>query len=200
MRPTGPSAPPQPIAPLAHSPHRRHRPRPVSTKSDQSPLVQSFPRKALRFSPPALRGGGGGEMPKAEGGCGPDSPAWLYLARRARPPLSLRDISPRSAGGEGIRPVQSIPRQPAAPNIAGQRQPNPTGPEQSHQIETPTDASLTRRAPASPARDPTACHPAAPRYRSPRRWPARSAARKSDGGRSASPDSVAARRPDSPTR
>ena len=42
-------------------------------------------------------------MPKAEGGCGPDSPAWLYLAKRGRPPLSLRDISPRFAGGEEIR-------------------------------------------------------------------------------------------------
>ena len=49
-------------------------------------------------------------MPQAEGGCGPDSPAWLYLAKRGRPPLSLRDISPRFAGGEGVRLVQRIPK------------------------------------------------------------------------------------------
>ena len=48
MRPTGPSAPPQPIAPVAHSPHRRHSPRPVSTKSAQSPLVQSVPNSRRR--------------------------------------------------------------------------------------------------------------------------------------------------------
>ncbi len=41
-------------------------------------------------------------MPQAEGGSGPDSPAWLDLGERGSPPLSLRDISPRSAGGEGI--------------------------------------------------------------------------------------------------
>ena len=53
-------------------------------------------------------------MPKAEGGCGPDSSAWLYLAKRRRLPLSLRDISlpppaPRRAGGDGVRLVQRIP-------------------------------------------------------------------------------------------
>ena len=56
-------------------------------------------------SPPALRG----EMPKAEGGCGPDSLAWLYLAERGTPPLSRRHTSPRSAGGDGVRPVQRMP-------------------------------------------------------------------------------------------
>ena len=47
----------------------------------------------------------------AEGrrGLGPDSTAWLYLAARGSPLLSLRDISPRRAGGEGIRLVQGIP-------------------------------------------------------------------------------------------
>ncbi len=39
-------------------------------------------RNAPNNSPPAQRG----EMPKAEGGCGPDSPTWLYLAKRERPP------------------------------------------------------------------------------------------------------------------
>ena len=55
-------------------------------------------RNALNNSPPALRG----EMPKAEGGRGHHASAWLYLDKRGRPPLSLRDISPRFAGGEGI--------------------------------------------------------------------------------------------------
>ena len=49
-------------------------------------------------SPPAERG----EMPQAEGGCGADSPASPCLAKRGSPPLSLRDISPRFAGGERI--------------------------------------------------------------------------------------------------
>ena len=48
-------------------------------------------------------------MPKAEGGRDPQAPAWLYLAKTERPPLSLRDISPRFAGGERIRLVQSFP-------------------------------------------------------------------------------------------
>ena len=49
-------------------------------------------------------------MPKAEGGRDPHAPAWLYLAKRERPPLSLRDISPRFAGGEEIRLVPRTPR------------------------------------------------------------------------------------------
>ena len=48
-------------------------------------------RNALHNSPPALRG----EMPKAEGGSRPDSPAWLYLAKRR---------------GDGVRLVQRILR------------------------------------------------------------------------------------------
>ena len=49
-------------------------------------------------------------MPKAEGGCGADSLPSPYLVARDRgPPLSLRDISPRRAGGEGIRLVESLP-------------------------------------------------------------------------------------------
>ena len=49
-------------------------------------------------------------MPKAEGGCGADSLPSPYLVARDRdPPLSLRDLSPRRAGGEGIRLVESLP-------------------------------------------------------------------------------------------
>ena len=66
-------------------------------------------RKALNNSLPPLCGG----RCRRHGGCGPDSPAWLYLAKRGRPPLSL--ISPRGAGGEGIRLGQRIPRRRGSP-------------------------------------------------------------------------------------
>ena len=63
--------------------------------------------KALNNSPRALRG----EMLEAEGGlrCRPTAIAVSGRAGEG-PPLSLRDISPRGAGGEGIRLVQRFPR------------------------------------------------------------------------------------------
>ena len=42
-------------------------------------------------------------MPKAEGGLRSRLTGVLYLTKRGRPPLSLRDISPRFAEGEEIR-------------------------------------------------------------------------------------------------
>ena len=55
----------------------------VSAQGDHKGRPYRRPARNLHFpSPPAERG----EMPQAEGGCGPDSPAWLYLAKRGAPP------------------------------------------------------------------------------------------------------------------
>ena len=63
----------------------------LSTPLARFPPGETF--ETFPFSPLA------GEMPKAEGGSAVREP---YLVIIRRPPLSLRDISPRK-GGEGIR-------------------------------------------------------------------------------------------------
>ena len=62
-----------------------------------------LPRHPLNTSNPLSPRSAGGDAAGRGGGCSPDAPPSLCLAKWGSPPLSLRDISPRSAGGELFR-------------------------------------------------------------------------------------------------